>query len=53
MQPGGASYWGLLAALRQNDLLQEASDVRRGRIARSQRRNRIIGRLLPQIRRHR
>ena len=52
MQPGGASI-GLLAALRQNDLLQEAEDVRRGRIARPQRGNRFIGRLLPQIRRHR
>ena len=53
MQPGGASYFGLLATLRQNDLLQEAEDVRRGRIARSQHRNRSIGRLLPQMRRYR
>jgi hypothetical protein len=43
----GATYYGLLAALRQSELLGEAEQLRRIREVQPRRRNRILSLVLP------
>jgi hypothetical protein len=42
MNKGGATYFGLLALLRQNELLDEAAQIRRARQELSRRRGRAF-----------
>jgi hypothetical protein len=46
----GASYFGLLASLRQSELLGEAEQMRRLREVAPRRRNRILSLILPRHR---
>jgi hypothetical protein len=51
MNKGAATYFGMLAMLRQNELLDEAAQLRRARQERSRRRGRAFN--LSMLRRRR
>jgi hypothetical protein len=51
--PHGSTYFGLLAALRQSELLDEAAQRRRAREHQARRRSRILSLVLPHLRRQR
>lgn len=53
MTPNGATYFGLLAALRQSELLDEAAHLHRAQRHRTARRGRLLGLIVPQLRRRR
>lgn len=53
MTPNGATYFGLLAALRQRELLDEAAQMHRVERHRTARRGRLLGLIVPQLRRPR
>jgi hypothetical protein len=53
MTPKGATYFGLLAALRQSELLDEAEQLRRTRRQKPRRRGQLLGLIIPQLRRDR
>ncbi len=50
MTKGGATYFGLLAMLRQNELLDEAQRNRLARLHQSRRRTRVLHLGLPRRR---
>lgn len=53
MSPRGETYYSLLAALRQSDLLDGAAQSRRSRPQPTRRRGPLFGLTLPQLRRQR
>jgi hypothetical protein len=53
MSPRGESYFGLMPALRQRELLDEAREAHGAASRTSVRRGRLINLLIPQLRRDR